>query len=71
MSEAYLTNWLAGHSTDDRNHFHEIALHEARIASEVRGTTRGPSRIDGLVDRIRAAIPGIAPIERCDCPVAA
>ena len=71
MSEAYLTNWLASHVADERNHFHEVAIHEARIASDVRGTTAQASRIDGLVDRIRAAIPGVAPLQRCDCPAAA
>ena len=37
MSEAYLTNWsFGGETPDTRNHFHETALREARIASDHR-----------------------------------
>lgn len=71
MSEAYLTNWLAGHANDERNHFHQVALHEARVASDVHGRPSAPARTIGLVDRLRAALTGTAPAERCDCPVAA
>jgi hypothetical protein len=71
MSEAYLTNWLAGHQDDQRNHFHEIAIHEARIASDLRGRPATPARTSGLVDRLRAVLTGVAPAERCDCPAAA
>lgn len=80
MSEAYLTNWLAGHPADDRNRFHEVALHEARIASERRDPAIAPAIAPaigrGLVGRLRAAIAragiaGVSVTERCDCPVAA
>jgi len=75
MSEAYLTNWLAGHAADDRNRFHGIALHEARIASDRRDPAAVPPSGGNLVERVRAAFAraGIAGTraERCDCPVAA
>ena len=76
MSEAYMTNLLAGYATDDRNRFHEVALHEARIASERLDQAPAPAAGNGLVDRLRAAIAragiaGTSPAERCDCPVAA
>jgi hypothetical protein len=72
MSEAYLTNWLASHATDDRNHFHEVAIHEARIATEARArAAAAPARLPSLLGRLRAAIPGPTPAERCDCAAAA
>lgn len=71
MSEAYFTNWLAGHANDERNHFHQVAMHEARVASDVHPRISAPSRTTGLVDRLRAALAGPTPAERCDCPVAA
>ena len=71
MSEAYLTSFLAGHANDERNHFHQVALHEARVATDVHARQSAPARRIGLVDRVRAALTGAAPAERCDCPVAA
>ena len=70
MSEAYLTSFLSGHQGDPRNHFHEVAIHEARVASEGRPRPASPTRV-GLIDRVRAAFTGAAPAERCDCPAAA
>lgn len=71
MSEAYLTSFLAGHASDERNHFHHVALHEARIATDVHPRPAVPTRTGGLLERLRAALTGAAPAERCDCPVAA
>jgi hypothetical protein len=71
MSEAYLTNWLASHANDERNHFHHVALHEARLASDVHPRPAVAAASGGFVDRLRAALTGTAPAEGCDCPVAA
>ena len=71
MSEAYLTNWLSSQPSDERNHFHELALHEARIASEHHAAAASPHRVASFVERLRAALPGPARAERCDCPAAA
>ena len=71
MSEAYFTNWLVDHAGDDRNRFHETALHEARVATELRAAPAAPSGRTSLVDRLRAAVTRARPAERCDCAVAA
>ncbi|HJP88358.1 MAG TPA: hypothetical protein VJ850_04925 [Candidatus Limnocylindrales bacterium] len=70
MSEAYLTNWLSSQPCDDRNHFHEIALHEARIASAVRVPT-APAQGPSLVERVRAALAGTSAVDHCDCAATA
>ena len=70
MSEAYLTNWFSSQPCDDRNHFHEVALHEARIASAARphpAPVRGPS----LLDRVRQAVAGTGSVDQCDCAATA
>lgn len=71
MSEAYLTNWLSSQASDDRNHFHAIALHEARVASEANHHRLAPVRTSRLLDRVRAVLARTGPVERCDCPAAA
>jgi hypothetical protein len=71
MTEAYLTSFLSDHQGDPRDHFHDVALHEARIASEVHARPADPARTAGLVQRVRAALTGAARVERCDCPAAA
>jgi hypothetical protein len=76
MSEAYFTNWLAAHANDERNHFHHVALHEARVATDVHARPAAATRTSGLVDRLRAAFAragfaGTTTADRCDCPVAA
>lgn len=67
MSEAYLTSFLAAHANDERNHFHHVALHEARVATDIHPRPAVASRTSGIVDRIRAVLTGAAPAERCDC----
>jgi hypothetical protein len=74
MSEAYLTNWsFGGEIPDTRNCFHDIALREARIASDhhassVRGDGSVPPARSGLVARLRLALNGPAVAEGCNCP---
>jgi hypothetical protein len=72
MFELYLSHTSAGeHSTDPRNQFHDIALREARIASEWRGqsaavTPASPS----FVSRLRLAFAGrpASTTDACACP---
>jgi hypothetical protein len=71
MSEAYLTNWAMGSHFDDRDRFHDVALHEARIATERRPATPYPAPADSFIDRLRLALGRPAPMDACDCPVAA
>jgi hypothetical protein len=71
MSEAYFTNWLSSQPADERNHFHAVALHEARIATEHHATPASPRRVGSFIERLRAALPGTSPAQRCDCPAAA
>lgn len=71
MFEIYMSHTGSGeHTTDPRNRFHEVALREARYASEWHGrqlaTPTGPS----LLARVRTAISGsrAASPETCGCP---
>jgi hypothetical protein len=67
MYALYATAWTTPPEdpTEERNRFHRIALHEARIASDWRTTASREARPAGLLDRVRAAI-GIAPAQ-ADC----
>lgn len=71
MSEAYLTNWALGSHFEDRDRFHDVALHEARVATERRGLAPKPATTDSLISRIRLALGRPVRVEPCDCPVAA
>ena len=69
MFEVYATNWPSADLRDPRNQFHEIALHEARVATEVRGDTVVAAVRDGFLARLRAAVAGRPAItEPCNCP---
>jgi hypothetical protein len=73
MSEAYLTNWsFGGENPDTRNRFHEIALSEARVATEYRARqTPTPAReslLGRLQARVRFAFTGPASVDGCNCP---
>jgi hypothetical protein len=72
MSEAYLTNWAMGSHFDDRDRFHEVALHEARVATE-RQATASPriASSESFLSRLRFALGRPVPVEACDCPAAA
>lgn len=74
MSEAYLTNWsFGGETPGTRNRIHDVALHEARIASDYHSSESSasasalPAR-PGLVARLRQALAGPAATEGCSCP---
>ena len=72
MSEAYHPNWALGSHFGDRDRFHDVALHEARVASERRATTptaAAPS--ESLLSRLRLAFGRPVAVDRCDCPAAA
>ena len=71
MSEAYLTNWAMGSHFDDRDRFHDVALHEARIATERRAATVRTVPSESLISRLRLALGRPLPVEACDCPAAA
>ena len=71
MLEMYATGTFAIDATDPRNHFHERALHEARIATEFRQSTVTRPHTSGLLDRLRAAVSGaqiITTTQACNCP---
>ena len=71
MSEAYLTNWAMGTHFDERDHFHEVALHEARVATDHRSAPRSAAPSERLISRLRLAFGRPAPVEACDCAAAA
>jgi hypothetical protein len=69
MSEAYLTNWsFGGEIPDARNHAHEIALREARIASEYRQVEPASPAKESFLRRLRLAFARPAAAEACTCP---
>ena len=69
MSEAYLTNWLVDQGPNGSpSHFHDVALREARIATERHEpATKAPAR-ESFVTRLRLAFAGPA-ADACNCPV--
>jgi hypothetical protein len=71
MSEAYLTNWALGSHFDDRDRFHDVALHEARVATERHAVATRREPDASLVRRLRLALGRPAPMDACDCAVAA
>jgi hypothetical protein len=69
MSEAYLTNWTFGsESPDTRNRFHQIALHEARIASDHRRIEPASPVKGSLFSRVRLAFARPSAGDTCNCP---
>ncbi len=69
MSEAYLTNWsFGGETPDTRNHFHDTALREARIATEYRQVESPSPAREGFLTRLRLAFMKPSANEACNCP---
>lgn len=73
MFELYLSHTSAGeHSTDPRNQFREIAMLEARIASDWRNAAGAPvaETKPSLVSRLRLAFAGgsVTTTDACSCP---
>lgn len=73
MFELYLSHTSAGdHSTDPRNQFHEIAMLEARVASDWHDAAAAPAAETkpSFVSRLRLAFSGgpSATTEACNCP---
>lgn len=69
MSEEYRLNWpFGGETPGDRNHFHETALREARVATEYRQIEPVVPARTSLLARLRLAFAGPAAPEACDCP---
>ena len=71
MSEAYLTNWAMGRHFDERDHFHEVALHEARVASDRLAPTARTAPRESFLSRLRLALGRPMPADACDCLAAA
>ena len=68
MSEAYLTNWLVDRCpAASRSHFHDVALREARIATEHHAVEPETRPREGLVNRLRLAFTGPS-ADACNCP---
>ena len=72
MHEVYPTDWpMAVDSTDPRNQFHRIALHEARFATDRREADLPGEPAQSFVARLRIALAGgsAASAQVCtDCP---
>jgi len=69
MSEAYLTNWsFGGETPDTRNHFHDTALREARVASDFRQVEPAKTAHEGFLARLRFAFAGQPAADACNCP---
>jgi hypothetical protein len=71
MLDMYATGTFAIDATDPRNHFNEMALHEARIATEYRNDAVAAPRSGGFLERVRAAVTGNQvrnTPEPCPCP---
>lgn len=62
MYALYASHWPTSleDPTEERDRYHRIALHEARIASEWSSTASRRSQPAGILDRVRQAI-GLAP----------
>jgi len=70
MSDANLTNWAFGNHFNERERFHEVALHEARIASDFRPASAPKPETESLMTRLRISL-GLATRPEPCCPVAA
>ena len=69
MSKAYLTNWsFGGETPDTRNHFHDTALRDARIASDYRQVEPAFPARERFLTRLRLAFAGPSATEACNCP---
>lgn len=69
MSEAYLTNWsFGGETRETRNHFHDTALREARVASEYHEVERALPARESFMTRLRLAFGGQPAADACNCP---
>jgi hypothetical protein len=69
MSEAYLTNWsFGGETPDTRNHSHETALREARIATEYHEVAAASPAKEGFMTRLRLVFAGRPATDACNCP---
>lgn len=72
MQEIYPTNWpVVVDTSDPRNQFHERALHEAQIATDVRQPGAPAPARASFVTRLRLALAGgtvVTTNEACNCP---
>jgi hypothetical protein len=70
MSEAYLTNWsFGGESPASRDHFHDTAIREARVATEYRKLDQAPATdAVSFLARLRLALARPTAQEACNCP---
>ena len=71
MLDMYATGTFAVDATDPRNHFHELALHEARMTTEFRNYAGAEPHTSNFLERIRAAVTGTQfnnTPEPCPCP---
>ena len=69
MSEIQLAHFAFGGDRADRSHFHEVALQEARAATDHRGVSVEPSSRPTFATRFRLAFGGraVATPEACSC----
>ena len=73
MSEIQMAHFSFGGESADRSRFHEVALRDARVATDHREAApadRRPSLASrlGLGSRFRVAFAGPATTEPCNCP---
>jgi len=70
MSDANLTNWAFGTHFNERERFHEVALQEARVASDFHAASAAKLPTESLMTRVRISL-GLASRPEPCCPIAA
>ena len=63
-----LASWSFWGAPETRNHFQEVALLDARIASEYREAKPASQGRENLRSRLRLAFAGPAATDPCICP---
>jgi hypothetical protein len=70
MSEIQMAHFSFGGESAHRSHFHDVALQEARLATDHREPAVEPAPRRGFATRLRLAFAGgaVASPEACSCP---
>jgi hypothetical protein len=72
MFDVYSSDWpVAVTSTDPRNRFHDLAIREARVATDYHAAGTPSAVRPSLATRLRLALAGAAGMtssEPCTCP---
>jgi hypothetical protein len=70
MSEIQLAHFSFGGESPERSRFHEVALRDARAATDHREIVAEPAPRRSFAMRLRLAVAGgtVATTEACNCP---